>query len=160
MTRPCTANPAPFDRLIDLHTTGNRITRETYFNAREARTICGGCPIRDTCWAQNRAEPWVDAILRAKDRPKTEAPKPPPAPCTGCGKQVRNLSGKCADCRAAVRSFTADDPRHGTQQGYTQHKLHGEEPCQPCREGWTTYQRESRARRRAKAAERAGEVAA
>ena len=154
MTRPCTANPAPFDRLIDLHTIGNKLSREARVSAIEARRICAGCEIRDACWTENAVESWVDAMKRAPRKPRDKEVKPPPVPCSECGKEVRNNSGVCRPCREASKTFDADDPRHGTQPGYTQHKKRGEEPCGPCREGWTQYHRESRARRRAAQAER------
>ena len=42
--------------------------------------------------------------------------------------------------------FEADDPRHGTYAGYTQHKRWRVPPCDACRNAGTEYQRARRAK--------------
>lgn len=37
-----------------------------------------------------------------------------------------------------------DDPRHGTYAGAQAHRKEGKQPCRPCREAYSEYQREYR----------------
>lgn len=64
-----------------------------------------------------------------------------------------------------MKTFAADDPRHGTYAGGQQHRKAGEKPCEPCRLAFNAYHRQHRkdnpeALRRSQEASRASSRAA
>ena len=147
----CAGNPWPFDTLID-HAAGL-----TYRAAlREARTICGGCPLRATCLLENREEPWAKAILgRTLGEPVT---RPTCGTRTGANAHYRNGESGCDKCRAteaersrqrkAVTALAANvqtlaDIPEVVRVMHAEHvklKARGEEIPAQVREGERTYQ--------------------
>ena len=142
----CAGNPWPFDTLID-HAAGL-----TYRAAlREARTICGGCPLRATCLPENVAagEHWAAAVLahraptQARDICGTSA---------GANAHYKRREAACEPCKLAARLKKRNKAvaECGTDSGYHRHKrVTKTEPCGPCRTAHAELERRRAERKKA-----------
>ena len=55
--------------------------------------------------------------------------------------------------RDRIRGGPPREPKpHGTVAAYRRHQRAGEQPCEPCRQAWSVFQREQYLKRKAKQA--------
>lgn len=74
--------------------------------------------------------------------------------CARCAEPIQLGGGSlppgqatCRDCRM-VKSRPFDESKCGTERGRDQHRRHGQESCEPCREAWNEVCRQRQARLR------------
>ena len=116
----CEGNSRPYDLLHDY------ISGPIYNAAvNEARTICGTCPLQQTCLRENRDTVWVQALIRG---PQRLAP----------GERLKQAEAAC-----------------GTDSGYYRHirgtkTSPKSKPCEACRLAHNAANRGDRTERHAR----------